>query len=95
MTLGAHEFIRRFLIHVLPHGFHRIRHYGIFANGNRADNLARARRLLAMPVPDTAKGEDDAEPPATVYPCPLCGDPMVIVETFQRGQHPRAPPEPL
>ncbi len=51
MTLAAHEFIRRFLSHVLPSGFHRIRHYGLFANGGRADNLARARRLLAMPAP--------------------------------------------
>ena len=97
MCLHAHEFIRRFLIHVLPHGFHRIRHYGIFANGNRADNLARTRELLDAPTtplePDA--DEDDAEPKAPVYPCPLCGDPMVIVETFQRGQQPRAPPEPL
>jgi len=94
MTLDAHEFIRRFLIHVLPHGFHRIRHYGLFANGNRAENLARARRLLAMPAPDTAKGEDDAEPRALAYLCPDCGGPMIIVETFERGAQPRAPPEP-
>jgi hypothetical protein len=97
MTLHAHEFIRRFLIHVLPHGFHRIRHYGIFANGGRADNLARARELLDAPAPpeEPDADEDDAEPLPPVYPCPLCGDPMVIVETFQRGQKPRAPPEPL
>ncbi len=49
MTLDADEFIRRFLIHVLPHGFHRIRHYGLFANGNRADNITRARQLLGAP----------------------------------------------
>ena len=50
MTLAAHEFIRRFLIHVLPTGFHRIRHYGLFANGSRADNIARARELLNVPM---------------------------------------------
>ena len=49
MTLATHEFIRRFLLHVLPKGFHRIRHYGLFANGNRAANIARARELLAVP----------------------------------------------
>ena len=92
MTLVAHEFIRRFLIHVLPHGFHRIRHYGLFANGYRAENLARARRLLAVPTPDTANREDDAEPQALAYPCPCCGGPMIIVETFERGAQPRAPP---
>ena len=51
MTLAAHEFIRRFLLHVLPQGFHRIRHYGLFANGGRAENLDRARRLLCVPTP--------------------------------------------
>ena len=96
MTLAAHEFIRRFLIHVLPHGFHRLRYYGLFANGCRAENLARARRLLAMQTPDMASGEtdDDAEPQALAYPCPCCGGPMIIVETFERGAQPRAPPEP-
>ena len=51
MTLATDEFIRRFLIHVLPHGFHRIRHYGLFASGTRADNIARARELLAVAKP--------------------------------------------
>jgi Putative transposase len=51
MTLATNEFIRRFLIHVLPDGFHRIRHYGLFANGTRANNIARARELLAVPTP--------------------------------------------
>ena len=51
MTLAIDEFIRRFLIHVLPTGFHRIRHYGLFASGSRADNIARARQLLAVPTP--------------------------------------------
>ena len=57
MTLPTHEFIRRFLIHVLPKGVHRIRHYGLFANGNRAANIERARELLAAPAP--------SEPPET------------------------------
>jgi Zn finger protein HypA/HybF involved in hydrogenase expression len=94
MALAANEFIRRFLIHVLPHGFHRIRHYGLLANGNRAENLARARQLLAMPPPETKTDEsgDDAEPPALALPCPHCGGPMIIVETFERGAQPRAPP---
>ena len=94
MTLDAHEFIRRFLIHVLPHGFHRIRHYGLFANGNRADNLARARQLLDAPEqkkePDTVANDDDTQ--TLAYPCPCCGGPMVIIETFERGAQPRAPP---
>lgn len=94
MTLKPHEFIRRFLIHVLPAGFHRIRHYGLLANGNRVDNIAKARQLLNVPVP-----QDDTEPdartsdrPACTRPCPCCGGSMVIVETFERGARPRAPP---
>ncbi len=88
MTLTAHEFIRRFLIHVLPQGFHRIRHYGLFANGGRVRNIARARQLLAMPPPET-RTDDDAEPSALALPCPHCGGPMIIIETFERGQKPR------
>src|SRR5438067_1341431 len=62
MTLDADEFIRRFLIHVLPDGFHRIRHYGLFANGNRANNIALARRLLAVPdPPPSSRASDHAE----------------------------------
>ncbi len=98
MTLAAHEFIRRFLIHVLPSGFHRIRHYGLFANGGRADNLARARRLLAMPAPATGPEEihavEASEPPSLNLPCPCCGGRMIIIETFERGAQPRAPPIP-
>ena len=94
MTLEAPEFIRRFLIHVLPHGFHRIRHYGLFANGGRAENLARARQLLDAPEqhkePDTVANDDDTQ--TLAYPCPCCGGPMVIIETFERGAQPRAPP---
>ena len=96
MTLAAGEFIRRFLLHVLPHGFHRIRHYGLFANANRAHNLARTRQLLAMP-PDqsqSAKAVSDKSVDETclAYPCPACGGSMVIIERFEPGAQPRAPP---
>jgi len=93
MTLAGDEFIRRFLIHVLPSGFHRIRHYGLFANGGRAENLARVRDLLAVPAPQHEPDDDDAtadEPP--LLPCPCCGGRMIIIETFQRGSTPRARP---
>jgi hypothetical protein len=93
MTLGVGEFIRRFLIHVLPSGFHRIRHYGLFANGGRVRNIARARELLRVPAaeiePDDA---GEGEPAAPPQPCPCCGGPMVIIEIFERGGGPRAPP---
>ena len=96
MALPIAEFIRRFLTHVLPSGFHRIRHYGLFANGGRAENLARARHLLAMPAFDGAAGDsqtvDPEEPPSSAYPCPSCGGPMIVIETFERGNQPRAPP---
>ena len=101
MTLAPSEFIRRFLIHVLPTGFHRIRHYGLFANGARAENLARARELLAVagrhqepgPHPEPAEGgEQRDDPPVVSYPCPSCGGPLIITETFEPGSAPRAPP---
>ncbi len=97
MALPIAEFIRRFLTHVLPSGFHRIRHYGLFANGGRTENLARARRLLAMPAPELAPDDDQTvdqagQPPASPYPCPRCGGPMIVIETFERGNEPRAPP---
>jgi hypothetical protein len=99
MTLDTNEFIRRFLIHVLPAGFHRIRHYGLFASSSRIDNIARARELLAAP-PRPRKPDQDAaggnEPPTLSNPCPCCGGRMIIIETFQRGSaprsHPTAPP---
>ena len=94
MTLATDEFIRRFLIHVLPQGFHRIRHYGLFANAARTENLARARRLLDVEPRrdqgDLAAESDEPTPPS--LPCPRCGGPMVIVETFQPGCPPRGPP---
>ncbi|MEE8454251.1 MAG: IS91 family transposase [Limibaculum sp.] len=94
MALPIPEFIRRFLIHTLPQGFHRIRHYGLFANGGRTRNIARARELLAMPAPeaDDTHSADDTEPPALAQPCPHCGGAMIIIETFERGQNPRRHP---
>ena len=91
MTLGAHEFIRRFLLHVLPDGFHRIRHYGLFANNGRADNIAKARVLLAdvAPAPPVEPRMSTAQPePAQSAPCPCCGGRMILVEIFERGAAP-------
>ncbi len=100
MTLTPDEFIHRFLLHVLPRRFHRIRHYGLFANSRRADNLALARDLLGQPpdgpaIPNEAARDADDEPveaPSTAYPCPTCGGAMVIIERFEAGTQPRAPP---
>ena len=97
MTLHPHEFIRRFLIHVLPKGFHRIRHYGLFANGNRADNIARARELLNVPPPvNEADDEKIAadDPRVLPCPCPRCGGRMIIIETFAAGMQPTSSPTP-
>jgi len=96
MTLATGEFIRRFLIHVLPKGFHRIRHYGLFANGNRAESIARARALLAMPAPQrqsetTAASEPD-QPCVLPRPCPCCGGRMIVIEIFAPGCEPRHRP---
>ena len=94
MRLATDEFIRRFLIHVLPTGFHRIRHYGLFASGVRAHNIAHARELLAAPIPreqDTRPNDgDQPEPRVLAYPCPRCGGRMIVIETFERGRAPRA-----
>ncbi|MBO0743092.1 MAG: IS91 family transposase [Hyphomicrobiaceae bacterium] len=90
MTLEAAEFIRRFLIHVLPDGFHRIRHYGLFANGARAENIARARELLSVPARQNQPA--DAGDPNLSYPCPCCGGRMIIIETFEPGCSPRTHP---
>ena len=104
MTLSTDEFIRRFLIHVLPGGFHRIRHYGLLANSGRRDNLKRARERLIDKTDDEEVNEDDAikitksrqdeasEQVQATYLCPDCGSPMVIIECFGREQLPRAPP---
>jgi hypothetical protein len=96
MTLATDEFIRRFLIHVLPKGFHRIRHYGLLANGNRADNIARARELLAVPKPTNNAADggstDASDLPTPEHPCPCCGGRMIIIEIFERGNSPRYRP---
>jgi hypothetical protein len=96
MTLAIDEFIRRFLIHVLPSGFHRIRHYGLFANGGRAESIARARQLLNVPAPQNessdADSTGDGEPQTLSHPCPCCGGRMIIVEIFERGCAPRYRP---
>jgi hypothetical protein len=98
MKLATDEFIRRFLIHVLPCGFHRIRHYGLFANGNRAANIARARELLAVPprskVSETPEATAADEPRILPRPCPCCGGRMIIIETFARGCEPKHRPTP-
>jgi hypothetical protein len=87
MTLDAGEFIRRFLLHVLPSGFHRIRHYGLFAGAVRADNIERARRLLAgskgSPESAPPDADSDAEPTSSFRRCPCCGGQMIVVETFE------------
>jgi hypothetical protein len=96
MRLATDEFIRRFLIHVLPDGFHRIRHYGLLASANRGANIAKIRTLLGaaqpLPAPETAA---EAKPLTLREPCPCCGAPMRIIEIFRRGQMPRtrAPPQ--
>lgn len=90
MTLSADEFIRRFLLHVLPRGFHRIRHYGLLAASARKASLTLARELLGV-APDPE--EHDIEDPVDLRPpCPCCGGHMIIIETFERWQQPRAPP---
>jgi len=100
MTLAPHEFIRRFLLHVLSKGFHRIRHYGLFANGERAANLARARELVGVP-PCVVESEEKTAPPDEphVLPCscPRCGGRMIVIEVFAPGCEPkyRATPAPM
>ena len=97
MTLAPGEFLRRFLIHVLPTGFHRIRHYGLFANPARAANLAKARALLQLPTPSPDTADTEPEPPAKPpIACPCCGGRMILVEVFERGgSPPSAPPRPV
>src|SRR6266550_281601 len=96
MMLPTHEFIRRFLMHVLPKGFHRIRHYGLLASANRVANIARARELLAVPPrpkqPDTSEAAALDEPRMLPRPCPCCGGRMIIIETFARGCEPQHRP---
>jgi hypothetical protein len=90
MTLATDEFIRRFLTHVLPKGLHRIRHYGLLARGACADNVARARELLAVRDREDESAEtivDSGKPP-----CPCCGGRMIVIEVFERGATPRHRP---
>jgi hypothetical protein len=105
MTLNTHEFIRRFVMHVLPQGFHRIRYYGLLTSQTRAKNIARARELLAVPLitvdaikaanAKTSTSAQPEEPKAPEHPCPGCGGHMRIIETFLRGQQPKHRPTPL
>ncbi len=96
-TLKPDEFIRRFLMHVLPNGFHRIRHYGLLASGTKTETIERARQLIAaatpaqtaptQPAPDNAAATDDS-----TNPCPCCGGRMITIETFKRGSTPQHRP---
>src|SRR4029077_7953945 len=97
MTLNPGEFIRRFLIHVLPNGFHRIRHYGLLASGTKAQTMARARELIAAVKPAQTAHKQQAPDSAAAtdqlsHPCPCCGGRMIIIETFERGSTPRYRP---
>ncbi len=94
LTLEAGEFIRRFLLHVLPRGFHRIRHYGFLTGPNRKAGVERIRELLG--APSSPQPDDDetkiSEPPDVRPPCPCCGGRMTIVGIFLRWRQPRGPP---
>jgi hypothetical protein len=106
MTLATDEFIRRFLIHVLPAGFHRIRYYGLLASGKRAENVARARELLLTPPPvipidaikainassETRTENNAQEVQPQKHACPCCGGQMTIIERFARGATPQHQP---
>jgi hypothetical protein len=106
MTLATDEFIRRFLMHVLPAGFHRIRYYGMLASGKRAENVARARELLLTPPPvipidaikainsspETRTESNSQEAQPQKHACPCCGGQMTIIERFARGTTPRHQP---
>ena len=96
MTLKTEEFIRRFLLHVLPSGFHRIRHYGLLAHASHKKNIALARALLQRPAPQVHADPDKTPTPngsgRPTFVCQHCGAPMLIIETFTRAQHIRGPP---
>jgi hypothetical protein len=101
MTLKPGEFIRRFLIHVLPNGFHRIRHCGLLASGTKAETIARARELIAAVTPvqtvlQQQPPDNAAAPDQATHPCPCCGGRMNIIETFKRGSTPHhRPTDPI
>ena len=101
MTLIPNQFIRRFLLHVLPKGFHRIRHYGLLATATCKRNVARAKQLIAAPLPSIDPSTEHDDPDVATGaaadhrpPCPCCGGRMIIIESFGRGGQPRAPPSP-
>ena len=97
MTLATDEFIRRFLLHVLPDGFHRIRHYGLLASNQRATTIARIRGIIAAAIPGGTGEDGDAQAPVEQHdrpdegrpPCPCCGGRMIVVERFKPGTTPR------
>jgi hypothetical protein len=100
MTLPVAEFMRRFLLHVLPRGFHRIRHYGLLANATRVEHLARARALLetrpppVLAIPDQATDAPVVSAgPVDWHRCACCGATMVVIETISRAHAPRVPPD--
>jgi Putative transposase/Transposase zinc-binding domain len=92
MTLMTDEFMRRFLLHVLPSGFHRIRHYGLLANANRKTHILTARELLHQPAPIVAADPTVTGSVRPTFVCRHCGAPMLVIETFARAQHIRGPP---
>jgi hypothetical protein len=98
MTLPVHEFIRRFLMHVLPASFHRIRYYGLLASGKRAENIDRAREMLTPPLIPMdaikAASSNAEEAPTPEHRCPCCGGRMMIIERFEPGSSPHYHPSP-
>jgi hypothetical protein len=95
MTLAATEFMRRFLLHVLPSGFHRIRHYGLLSNGARSSALARARELLNAPAAPQPPSDDEVADATPRFICRHCGRPMTVLEVLLAHHAPRAPPPAL
>jgi hypothetical protein len=93
MTLEVGEFMRRFLLHVLPSGFHRIRHYGLLANCGRSANLVLARELLQVPRQESGQCDDALDGATPTFICPHCGHAMIVVQIFMRGESIRAPPQ--
>jgi hypothetical protein len=92
MTLEIGEVIRRFLTHVLPKGFHRIRHYGLFASSNRTETMEAVRKLLNLAPPADAQTSETDPAQPLAHPCPCCGGRMIIIETFEAGCQPRYRP---
>lgn len=95
MTLTPQEFMRRFLLHLLPAGFHRIRHFGLIANNGRREKLALARELLNVgpaAVAESKPADVSRELARPTFLCAHCGGQMIVIETFVRGQSIRAPP---